>query len=470
MDKRLFLVFIIVVTCIFSLAAHAQEGTDKKKLLEAMNIYPYPSLENLKDNKLKNEWLVAVPLSSDDVDSAYSNYNDLQWLQPIAREKKVILIGENHYYQTIQHLRNRIIFALNTWDCYPLIVFEHQYSSGAFLDHFIGIKDDTAAHAFYSKACYNFVLTIEDSVFLEHLRRWNRESIGKRIHIGYSDIEHDYKATLRDIVLPYFQQVDTSFRADMDTMSLLHLGKLIPRLDGYLKIAEKKKLVGHYEFITPGYIACVIENLRSTFKAYRFDFSYYRQKAMIRNLTEKRFLGEFFRKGKVVIHGGGYHAVTHFPYPDGGNFYREGSYLSFDFTPTRGRTYSIMMWGQAYSFGETVKTNLDSSLFPKKTGYGKTVDQFQRAYKQGLVTLKDFYLMGGWEIDEYDKLIFKTGYKHNNEPFLVKSIDWSSIIATANEISPDFYQTMTSTQDQLDMYDATIYVPCSPIIRAKSMR
>lgn len=467
MGNRAHSILIIVISCFFSLGAHAQEGIDKKKLLEAMYIYPYPSLEDLKDAKLKDEWLDAVPLSSADVDSAFSNYGDLQWLQPIAREKKVIFIGETHYNQTIQYTRNRIVFALNTWDHYPLVVFEHQYSCGAFLDHLIGIKDDEAAQAFYEKACYNVVSSVEDSIFLEHLRKWNRENPLKRIHIGYSDIEHDFKATLRDIIIPYFQQVDTSFRADMDTMSLIHLGKLIPRLDGYLKTAEKKKLVGQYEFITPGYIASVIENLRSTYKAYRFDLNYYRQRAMIRNLIDGRFLGDFFRKGKVIIHGGGFHAATHFPYPDGGNFYREGSYLSFDFRPTKGKTYSLMMWGLSNSFGETATTKLDSSLYSKFTYYGRLVDQFQRAFKQGLVTTQDFYIMGNWEVDEFDKLIYKTAYSHGNAPFLVKNINWDGIAAVAKEISPNFYNTVISTQDEQQQYDANIYVPCSPIIRAK---
>lgn len=467
MAKSIFTFSTLLATLVFCVLTSAQETTDKKKLLESMYIYPYPSLEELQVNKLKSEWLDVEPLSSKDFNYTVDKYDDLGWLKPIVKDNKVILIGENHYYQVIHNLRNRIVFALNTWDYYPLIIFENEYSNGAFLDYFIGIGDDKKAYDFYDKACYNLVKTVEDSIFLEHLRWWNKINTGKRIHIGYSDIEHDYKSTLKDIIFPYFKKIDASFQADVDTISLIHLGNLIPQFELYLSDARKINLIGQYEFINTHYISNVIENLKSTFKAYRYEFSYYRQKAMVRNLTDKRFLGEYFIKGKVIIHGGGYHAVTHFPYPDGGNFYREGSYLTYNFKPTKGKTFSIMMWGQAYSFGDAANINLDSSLFPKRTYYGKTIDQFQRAYKQGFVTKEENYLIGQWVIDEYDKMIFKKGYDNDNEPYRITKIEWDSIISAAKVISSDLYKTAVSHKDELTYYDAIIYLTNSPIIRAK---
>ncbi|MCK4420696.1 hypothetical protein KAW48_02775 [candidate division WOR-3 bacterium] len=452
-----------------SLKAEEQSDTlDRKELLASMDICMYPEIDELKDCKFQKDWLQVESLSREDVDTAFSNFCDLNWLKPIAQKNKVFLFGENHYYQTTHHLRNRILFALNTFDRYPLLIIEQQYSLSGFWNYYISLTDDNEAENFYQNVIYNLVGTEEMHELLGHLQRWNRRYPDRRIHIGATDVEHDYISTLRRVIIPYFQLLDPSFRVDLERITILDLKDLLQDLEKRLQKAKSQNLVGAYPFLTPQYIECVIENLRSFYLCRQYDFNYYRQHAMVRNLTDPRFFGKFLTEEKVMIHGGSYHTPTHFPYPEGGNFLREGSYLSFDFEPTKGKTYSVYIKGLAYQIGSMADINLDSCLH-HGSSYRRTIKKFQRAYKEGLVSPESYYLFN-WEIDDYDKLIFAKAYANGHLPLLVKKIKWNKTLEKSEEISRDFYETMRWIKDNYDRYDAFIIIPRSPITHVKRKR
>jgi hypothetical protein len=449
------------------LRAQEEKGSQKtRELLANMNIYLYPEKEELKEIPFDSKWIEGIPLSSEDVNADFSNFDDLQWLKPIAQKNKVFLLGEYHYYQTIQHLRNRILFALNTFDSYPLLIIELQYSLSGFFDYYVGLTDDKEAEDYYQNVIYDLVGEEESYELLEHLRSWNKMHPDKRIHIGSTDVEHDYTGTLRRVIVPYFKLLNPSFNIDYDTFSLLDLEELLPKLEEQLKEAKAKNIVGKYSFLTPQYIECVLENLKSTRLCYKYDFNYYRQRAIVRNLTDPRFFGKYLTEGKVMIHGGAYHTPSHFPYPDGGNFYREGSYLSYDFESTKGKTYSLALHGFAYQIGPMAEVDLDKSLH-HGSGYKGIVKSFQGAYKQGLVSPEDYYLF--WrELNEFDKFLFTAAYKYNHHSMLVKNIDWDKVIEKAKESSSKLYNSVRMQKDmEYDPYDANILVFRSPITRVK---
>lgn len=443
-----------------------------KDLLATFEIIPYPTKEELKDCELPIDGIEVKEILPVDVNSDFTNFDDLEWLKPLAKKNKIILIGEYHYYQTIYYIRNRIFFALNTFDYYPLISFEGQYSKTPFVDYFCQITDDSEAERYYREVIYEFIYSKEDSLFLEHIRRWNKIHPQKRLHIGFHDMEHDYKSTLRDIIIPYFQLIDSSFNIDLDTLTIIHLERLIVDLKNKLKVAKKRKLMGKYSFITPEYIECVIENLLSGFYAYYYEgaFNYYRQKAIIRNLTDERFLGKYLNKEKIVLYSGGYHTTTQFYYPHGGNFYSEGSYFNFEYKLTKGKTFSILCTGLAYSLGEMVDANIDSLLYKRYTPYGYILDRFQKAYKQKWVSKDEYYLFFKDKLTEFDKLVFKIAYESNHNPFKVEKINWDLLFSIVKDKSKEKYRSLFREKDFLSRYDCLIFVPRSKIIKAKKRR
>lgn len=451
-------------------ASSPQQATEEakknvKELLSNMGICPYPEKEELEDSVLDPKFMRGLTLSEADINQDFSNLDDLKWLESIAKKSKVFLFGEWHYFQVIHHLRNRILFALNTFDSYPLVIEEKQYSISGYLDYYIGIEDDQEAQTFYQDVIYDLVNEEEGFIFLEHLRRWNHMFPEKRIHYGASDVEHDYTSTLRRVIVPYFKKADPAFDIDFDNFSFLDLEALIPDLQKRLKTAKAKNIIGEFPFLTPQYIECVIENLRSLFLCYRYEFNYYRQKAMIRNLTDSRFFGKYFRKGKVMVYGGGFHTTTHFPYPEGGNFYREGSYLTYDFGPTKGKTFSLMVQGIAYKFGSMADVDMKNTLH-HGSGYRNYVQSFQGAYKQKLVSPEDHYYFSR-KLDDWDKFTFSVAYDYDHKPLLIQKIDWEGLLAKAKATSKDLYGTIRSTKDFYDRYDLYLLVFRSSITHVK---
>ena len=60
-----------------------------------------------------------------------------------------------------------------------------------------------------------------------------------------------------------------------------------------------------------------------------------------------------------MVWAGAYHTVDAAPaMPDGGNFLREGTYLAYEFAPTKGKTFSLASLGFAYSLGATWPTSI----------------------------------------------------------------------------------------------------------------
>jgi hypothetical protein len=434
------------------------------ELLDVMGITPYPQKSDLDSMPFSTGLLKVTPLSSADINDDFSNIKDLQWLEKIAKTKKVILFGEYHFFQNIWHLMNRVLFALNTYDYFPLIVIEQQYSLSAFLEHYVSLENDEDAYKYYTEAIYDFVRMKEEFELLKHIRQWNKKHPEKRIHVATADIEHDSRSTLSVLLNPYFQSIDSSYYVDPDTVyNYLNLEEITKNLRKWLKVAKSQNKIGQYPFITPEYVENVIDNLESTGLASRYDIMYYRQKAIIRNLTDPKFLGDYFITGKAIIYGGAYHTATRFPYPDGGNFYCEGSYLTFDFPPTKGKTYSIYAWGYAYSLGEMADVDLDLCLH-MGTYDRQLISKLQKAYKQGLITPEQYFLVDRKPNELYN-LVLWHAYNNSHEPLLADEFFWDVILKKSNTLSKEKTTILRYIKDEFDKHDIVILVPRSPIIR-----
>src|SRR5262249_37359409 len=146
------------------------------------------------------------------------------------------------------------------------------------------------------------------------------------------------------------------------------------------------------------------------------DFTYYRQRAIIRNLTDARFLGRWFKTGKVMVWAGAYHTVDAAPMPDGGNFLREGTYLAYELAPTKGKTFSLASLGFAYSLGDMADVDPKSIGFAG-TAYTTTLTKLHDARAKGLIDPARAYFVNG-EDGTIVQMIAALGKRNGDGPFL----------------------------------------------------
>ncbi len=438
----------------------------KYKTLQDFGLSKYPSPEDLKNILFDENLINVTPLISDDINSDFSNINDLGWLNNVSKEIKVLLFGELHYFQYVTNLRNRIFFALNTFDYFPLIILEKEYSKTPYYNHYLSIQDDKIA-AEYIDEIYNLFSNEAEFTLLQHIRRWNKSRPNKLLHVGCTDIEHDSESTINEILVPYFKRLDPSFKAiELESTDNNYV---FARLDSLLHIAMKKQISGRYPFINYRYIKNVVLNLKSTFISYNSDREFYhRQKAIIRNLTDPNFLGDYLVKGKAMLYGGLNHTPTHSPPPDSNDILWEGTFLSQVFEPTIGKTYSISAIGLSFSLAAMKKIYLSSCL-TQGSAYATILTQMQNAYFKGLLNPKKSYFTRNSTIqnDEFKKLIIKSAFQHNNAPVFLKEISWNKIDGKALEYSQETHNSIIDQKKFMNNYDAFIYVPQSPIIIAR---
>lgn len=420
--------------------------------VEYMDFYQYPVVDELKELKFLEDWLWVRPLNPDDIDSVFTNIDDLEWLKPIAQNSKVILLSEGfHYSQTIQHLVNRIIFALNTFDRYPILIMEYPYSLSAFWEYYIALKDDQEAKNFYQNVMYDMVNEEEIYDRLEFLRHWNKIHPDRRIHIAGCDIDWDYITTLRWVVIPYFRITDPAFNIKLDVIrnrpSKYYWDTFLGDLEDRLKKAKSRNVTGPYPFMTPEYMECVIENIRARFLDDR---------RILANLTDTRFLGKYLRDEKVLIQLGKGHTK--------GN---EGLFLSSDFEPTKGRTSSILFQCFAYSLGAMKHLDLNSCLFHGED-YKSNVEKLQTAYQKGMISPEKYYLPG--ITNEFEKLIFRKAYDYEHRPLLVENMEWNQLIEEASKSSPELCRIVKSWKNEFTHYDAQILIPRTYITQLKRQK
>ena len=455
--KYLLFCFIVIFT---SLSLLAQKDVKVLDQLDNIGLYTVPSLEQLKNITLNEDWVQVSEVKSSDINNNYDNITDLAWLKDIAISNKVVMLGENHYYKYIHNLRNKMFFALNKYEEYPLIILENQYSITGYVNHYLSITEEVDAKAFFKKELHKMILTKEDSTLIQKIRNWNIKNPKRKLKVGYSDIEHDYRTTINTIIIPYFNSIGMNINMNVEDVTVSDLKEIIQDFRNKIEIAEKRKSIGKYSFLTPNYISTVIDNLESLYKSYRYEFYFYRQKAMVRNITDEKFLGKYWKDKKMFLHSGSYHTPSKFEYPDQGNFYREGSYLSYEFPYTKGKTYSIVAIGLAKSLSDMADIDLKDCLHVG-SAYRRSIDKFQKAYKKSLINTEEAFLEN--KIRSLDSLIVKKALTKNFNGILINNIEWSSILSKLKEVNKEGYKKVKEEQDTYGRYDKLILFISSPI-------
>lgn len=449
---------IIVVSKSNSLTNSKMSDVDEK--LSDLGISEFPNKKELENITVPEKLLnVKGVLSEEDINKSFSNIDDLKWLEPIAINSKVFLFGEEHMSQVINHLRNRILFALNTYDRYPLLLLEKQFSYSGYYDYYVGLIDDDEAERFYRNIIHDMINTQEGYELLEHIRRWNKHYPEKRIHIGTYDVEWDYKTTLNSILVPYFQKVDSSYELKIQNIKKIsEVNELLGDFEKLIETAKLKKIVGEFEFLTPGYIERILKNLKS-----RIDVNnnwnnsnrpYYRQTAMIRNLTDYENHAKFFKESKVLLHAGMGHTRKRRD-TQKQKYYYEGEYFEKIYGPTKGKTFSLSLKVLSFSLGAMENVNIDNALY-QSTDYKRIVKQFQTICKQGLVSADKYYIRQTFLMG-LDIMFFKLAYENNIHPMLLKNIQWKKLKSAGIEFDEE--------SDYIK-HDAQIIIPQTPLIVA----
>jgi len=450
------LVLIVLSAFVYFNSAWGQ--MDNPDSLALHGIYAYPSDADLQKLVLNASAFTVSELSVDDINGEFSNISDLQWLKPIAIENKVLLIGETHYSNYINNLRNRIILAVNQYDYFPLLILENRYSLTPFVNHFLSISSESEAKEFFSEQLSEFVITVEDSLLFDHIRRWNIQHIDKPIGVGFTDMEWNNKTTKEKILKPYFQRLDID-QGQID--SIFDLGFTQAFIDGaefLFRKAQAEQIRGEYAYITPRYIENVITNLKYTLYCYNINFDYYRQKGIIHNLTDEAVFGKKLESSKAIIYGGGYHTPTHQEFPFGGNFFTEGSYLTFDFAPTKGKTYSVMLEGLAFTLGKMADADA-SGVFAGRQ-YKNILERMQRAYSDGFLNPDKPYFAFGSR-NSFTDIISHIAYQENASALLIDDIQWDVLYQT--DVEDETLQMIEKIREESMRYDRYIYIPHSPL-------
>jgi hypothetical protein len=383
--------------------------------------------------------------------------DDLDWLAPAAKAK-VVLFGENHWYHETHALALRVLFALEEQAHVELLTVEQPYSEGAFWDHYVGIIDDAEAATFYREALARRVGTAEQRAMLEAVRAWNLANPDRRIHLRSHDVEHDREAAVEDVIVPYFEGLDAGFALTAADFADDPLGSL-DALGPWLARAKKAKHVGAYPFVTAGYVAGVIANLRAVYLGDEQDFTYYRQRAIVRNLTDRAYLGDFLRKHRVMLWGGSYHTQSDEPLPDDGGFLREGAYLAHDFAPTRGKTYAIQVLALASSLGVMKGAEL-GALQAMGSGLRDRLSRMIEAEQAGAITADGFYFTD--EVNPAFAMLAGLAGTVAHQPFRIASIDWAALGPVLEQLGGK--RLLHASRRQVASHDALIVIPRSAVL------
>ena len=420
------------------------------------------------ENCFQNIQLYPETIALTDIDTEFANLNDLNWLKLPAKENRIVLIGETHYSRYIRSLTNKLIFALNTYDYYPLVIFEQPYSLTPFINHYIHISDNKEAYNFFNTELKDCVLTVEDSITFEHLRSWNKINLQKPIDIGFTDLEFNYATTIDNILKPYFYSLKKISQSEID--KILELGKVqsnqfffeVQRL---LTLAKEQNTVGKYSFITISYITNVINNLLDTSNALRYDFNYFRQKSIVRKLTEDQSFGMYINDKKAILNGGANHMQSKLAV--NADFFPEGYFLNTISESTKNRVYSIMLDGLAFSLTGMADVDLNNCLRQGKQ-YRSIVERMQKAYRDKIIEENKNYFVFG-DRNDFEKMIFHYAYKQQNQAIGFTNKDWDKInldSETENATS----RKLKIENDTRAAYNKVFYIPYSPIVQAREKK
>jgi len=309
---------------------------------------------------------------------------------------------------------------------------------------------------------------VEDSIAYEHLRRWNKTNSQKPIDIGFTDLEFNYKATIDNILKPYFYSLKNISQSEIER--ILELGKVQSNqfffeVQSLLALAQKQNIVGKYSFINISYITNVVNNLLDTSNALRYEFNYFRQKSIVRKLTDDQSFGMYIKDKKVILNGGANHMQSKLVGND--DFYPEGYFLNTISESTKKRVYSIMLDGLAFSLNGMADINLNNCL-RQGNQYSSIIERMQKAYRDKLIEVNKCYFVFG-DRNDFEKMIFHYAYKQPNQAISFNSKDWDKI-NLGSKTENAIFKKLEDENDTRAAYDKVFYIPYSPIVHAREKK
>jgi hypothetical protein len=237
---------------------------------------------------------------------------------------------------------------------------------------------------------------------------------------------------------------------------------LYPELQARIALAKARGIIGPIPTADADYYAAVLENLNDAYKAYNFrgeTFNLYRQRAIIRNLTDRRFLGKDIEHRKFMLHAGLYHAQRISNYPDGYNFLCEGSFLEYDYPPTRGRTWALNVFATEYS----LRCMADKDL-SKYSGYGTQYTQILGRLRQAC----DAGAIGPDEsvscdpIEFYEQILWEIASAGGHDGLRVTDLNWDAL-GLLTKPMPHLHSQLLQLRQQFSDFDGYVFFPRSPI-------
>lgn len=399
-------------------------------------------------------------LNDEDIHDDFSNHQDLKFLLSAARNKKIVLLGETHFFAKVQHVINRIVFLLKQQADFSYVSLEEPFSISPFINYYVNITDDDEAANFFSSKHRYMILTEQHKKFLDHVRMWNKRNPSNKIKVGAHDIEYKRRDTYEALLLPYFKPL-----FDIDTIDKIKAAKLEEKWELMLALmpdVRKKNPAGEFSFITPDYIEAVLMNLEATEKAKSKHFFSHRQNAIIRNLTNENGLGAYFEKGKAILHGGGVHMRTK-NVKRRKNFYWEGDFLNNVHEPTKNCCLSISIQGLAYGFADVI--NLDEKNNLSRSGfYNQALRSFKSKYKDDPNMYHRYFSFE--KFDDFSKLLFIKAQASDANVFWAIKIDKNGLLQEFKTKRIPHYPSINSDLQYLSQFDFNIFVARSSIWKA----
>ena len=398
--------------------------------------------------------LVAIEKLSDaDVNDDFSNCDDLQFLLPLVRDRRLVLIGETHYYSRVRNIANRLIFALNRYADFSFVSLEAPFSISPFINYYIHLNNDSEAAAFYRNELKDAIYAEELEIFLAHARQWNKRFLDRQIDIGAHDVEYEPERVFARILIPYFKkfhELDNTRIAGFETSDPQ---SLLKSMRYQLSRDQSKGLVGRYPFITKNYIDAVLKNMASTFKAKGDKFNLNRQKAIIRNLTDDHWLGQYLKRGRAVLYGGGQHMRTKSRF-EKGSYYWEGEYFNHLNELTQGRCYSISINGVAFDDKNAAKMSRvhswDATLYHELVTALMYRDQNNNRGKKRYYAITDF--------NDFRSLLVLKARKASANSFRITRIDYEGLKYQLKNKPIAEYPEITMELNYLKAFDMNLYV------------
>lgn len=414
--------------------------------------YRYPNLEQLSNCKINSIDVPYDTIRISDILNEFGKLTDMEWLRPIAENYKVIALGESHHLKFNNYILKRILFAVNTYDYFPTLIWELPYSYTGYFNYYLSLKDDVIANSYRDSVLTKIFEPCIPTI--DAIRNWNMQHKNKTIQVGFSDLEHNVPITILRILNPYFKKIGSIIIPD--------IGKEGENIEFYLEegqklinLAKEKNIIGDYPFQTPEYMESVLENLKASIQIKldpknNRDFTA-RYQRMIFIVTDDQFLGKKVSEGKTLLFGGYEHFRTLCDSSDKKASSTEGYFLAHTFKPTKGKVYSIFLNTKAVSIEDSVQRINPRLAFMTET-------QLIKLYKERKIKLNEPVL--GSDFSELDNYIYGLSYKYPGYALRIREINLDNIL---NKYE-GFIRFMEYNQiKRLQEYNTNIIIPFSPV-------